>query len=704
MSIEQTSVSNPVVRENEIGSKRSAWSETQGSTTGSKDGQLSSFWDKAFIGAQKLFGIDTVTRNDLRESEESLIEEKERKSVAERRFESRRLNATPGFGNSGFGSLSASIRRENQSELPARAEVAKIADDRSEISRAEERLQDQRVQDSREEQDELLDLNEELEDDSESRDHKAKTAGPLPTSSMELAKIASKGTSGIQQTVDKQLLEENIGLVGANSAKSGLNMSTNLKTNSPEETVPNVQSPLKAVEEVSLGGVRRLPSEGLEPSKSGLEISRGTGKSKVLDGQNAVGDAGKTADLKSTAQSTGTRQESAAKDAGSLTIDAEKAKQSLSAILDHARSANSSKIGQANSSAPIQASQSGNGTNLVETPADRDAGGDAGSKSGDVSKSASSKSSANNFVRQDTARPTVNPSSSIVSDTAVTSESRRVETRTVGNVSRPSGVNSISGKVGLTNQSVSVGTSSVSAGVSTRGNGSVPQNPLDTPVERSLGKQEFESALKGSAATKSTGVSSKADGVQGIQLAGNDTSGSGKSSFVAKAQPVSFASKSVEETKEIYTALSKSVDRLVSSKSDAVSIRINFDQGGSMALRVSMDSGHINTAMQTDLPGLESLIKSSWSEFASDLNQKGVKLNAPQFSSLDSENSKNESFMNLEQKGGQSKGESSGNSRTDGSRRTNLSNRQPADDTSSDSTEVSSDGDLNTEQELKTYA
>ena len=81
----------------------------------------------------------------------------------------------------------------------------------------------------------------------------------------------------------------------------------------------------------------------------------------------------------------------------------------------------------------------------------------------------------------------------------------------------------------------------------------------------------------------------------------------------------------------------KSVDRLVANKNDIISVKINFDGGGMLKLRVSMDSGRVNSIMQTDLSGLESMIKSSWTELSNELNQKGIKLNAPQFSNSESQ-------------------------------------------------------------------
>ena len=123
-----------------------------------------------------------------------------------------------------------------------------------------------------------------------------------------------------------------------------------------------------------------------------------------------------------------------------------------------------------------------------------------------------------------------------------------------------------------------------------------------------------------------------------------------------------------------------------------------------MALRVSMDSGHVSSAMQTDLFGLESLIKSSWSEFASEMNQKGVKLNPPQFTNFDSDSFKNEQFMNFDQKGGSAKGGHHSEAKSNGGRRSDHSNRQQSDSLNPESSESVSGDKLDSEQELQTYA
>ncbi len=702
MSIEQTSVSNPVVRENEISSKRSAWSETQGSATGSKDGQLSSFWDKAFLGAQKLFGIEKAGRSDLSKNEESLREEEEYRDRADNRLDNRRLDTTPGFGNSGFSRISVSIRREGPPELPELAPVQRLGDKRTEMSNARDKWADQRVEDSRLENDARRDRIEDQDEDSDSYRAEAKTADLSSIAPQEIAKMASNTLGGDRQVVDRQSLKAEEGFVGINSAKLNLNMSTNLATNSLEESAVKGQSPIEAIEEVSLGGIRRLPSDGHDPVKPVFEGPEG---GKGERGRNMTAEVRKASDSKTAAPS---RHSALGRDANlisadSLTIDAEKAKQNISTLIDHSKAANSNKSGPMLSGGSLQSTQSVSTSNSAESLVEKEGGSDGEGKSVDNSKNTNPKSQAPQSARQEVVKPIISAANSVGTVRTEPSQSKKGEISLVGSVARISENALISNRPGIVNQGTPTGLGPVSAGLNASSGESQGLNPLRGPSEKVLAKQEVESPQKGNVLAKSSGTTAKGDGVQGIQLNGSDNSGSSKSSFAAKAQAVSYSTKSTEETKEIYTALSKSVDRLVSSKSDTVSLRINFDQGGSMALRVSMDSGQVNTSMQTDLPGLESLIKSSWSEFAHEQNQKGLKLNVPQFTTGDSENSKNEHFMSFDQKGGQSKGEASNESKTNGGRRSSAANRQQADTVSSDNAEDSSD-DLKTEQEFKTYA
>ncbi len=156
-------------------------------------------------------------------------------------------------------------------------------------------------------------------------------------------------------------------------------------------------------------------------------------------------------------------------------------------------------------------------------------------------------------------------------------------------------------------------------------------------------KQDFAAAMKQAGSAKGT-EKSTLDGGQAFE-AKVEAAASRRAEAAGKASQTSYVSKTAAEVKEVVATLTKSIDRLVTDKSGAMNLKINFEGGGSVKLRISMEGGKVSTSMQTDVVGLEAAIKANWGELANDWNQKGVKLAAPQFQN--SEGSKDSSFENL---------------------------------------------------------
>lgn len=222
----------------------------------------------------------------------------------------------------------------------------------------------------------------------------------------------------------------------------------------------------------------------------------------------------------------------------------------------------------------------------------------------------------------------------------------------VGQAVRPTGVQSQNRPLGqngttVTNVAgVSAGTSTT-AGVNSGSAGAQAQNgEAGDGLKQDLSAQ-LKNASSGKSADKGSGDSGQAFDVKGLT---SDSSRKGEAA--AKARPTSYVSKTVEEMKEVVATLTKSIDRLVTTKPGTMNLKINFDQGGSMNLRITLDGSQVSTSMQTDVPGLEGMIKSNWSDLAGDWNQKGVKLNTPQFqqSADSSSDSKGESWNEFTEK------------------------------------------------------
>ncbi len=156
-------------------------------------------------------------------------------------------------------------------------------------------------------------------------------------------------------------------------------------------------------------------------------------------------------------------------------------------------------------------------------------------------------------------------------------------------------------------------------------------------------KQDFAAAMKQAGVSKGT-EKNPLDGGQAFD-AKVEAAATRRSEAAGKASQTSYVSKTAAEVKEVVATLTKSIDRLVTDKSGAMNLKINFEGGGSVKLRIRMEGGKVSTSMQTDVVGLEAAIKANWGELANDWNQKGVKLPPPQFQN--SEAGKDSSFENL---------------------------------------------------------
>lgn len=219
--------------------------------------------------------------------------------------------------------------------------------------------------------------------------------------------------------------------------------------------------------------------------------------------------------------------------------------------------------------------------------------------------------------------------------------------------------------------------------------------------------KDFSAALKQTTGAKGAEKPS-ADGAQSFDAKVDAATSNRRSEAASKARQTSYVSKTADEVKEVVATLTKSIDRLVTNKAGAMNLKINFEGGGSLSLRVSMDGGQVSTSMQTDVVGLEGAIKANWTELASDWNQKGVKLNTPQFQN--SETAKG-SFDDLNEfaskqdrqadaRNGEGRGQSS-NGRSATSR--GFSNGSP-DGVEAETVSSNSSDEVVSDKELKTYA
>lgn len=716
MSINTTSVPNPVVRENDISSKHNAWSETQGSATGSKDGQFSSFWDKAFTGAQKLFGIEATPNETIESDEEPSRKDEYRGRANEKSHDERRLSTGLEIRNSRLRRLSISIKQDDFPELisfdkhdwphEGVSNVADVNGLRNAKGRINEGVQPE---------DDFNESDEEGEEDLSSKSDAAIVADDSVLRMRYLAQKPLNTMVGNPLNVDKQVDNENSNPIGINSAIQEENMRSLPISNSSKESSSDRLSSVKTIEEVSSGGIRNFNNDRTVEARfaNGPELDgakgleRETSRSGLQNTRGEIVKSGEGNQAKAANSLIGERK-SGDDDLDSLEFDLARTKQNLSTVIDKGKSLVSQKLGSTSSGNTSVVHVTGSQSSLNDSSSliDKDSFLENSNKNFDTNsqKTGATKSVSNVQIRQDLGKsqPTTIDNSSSESNSG-----QRTETQAVGSLNRSSRSLETKGQLsnaGTVSQIVQTNTSESNRGTLNPSTGLGVSSQSKDASAKSGAKTEMDVAVKGTGSSKVPVPSSKNDSPQGISPDSIDKVESSKSSFTTKAQPSRFTSKSVEETKEVYAALSKSVERLAASKGNTVSIRINFDQGGSMALRVSMDSGQVNTAMQTDLPGLESLIKSSWSEFANEWNQKGLKLGTPQFSNYDNEQSKNENSLSYEQRGGQAKDGSSSDPKTSGNRNSKSPNQRPTEKSLTNSTDRSLDHDVDPEQELKAYA
>ncbi|MDG2253979.1 MAG: hypothetical protein P8L49_03390 [Opitutaceae bacterium] len=694
MSIETTSVSRLVIRDNDNGSLHSTGGGTQGSATGSKEGQFGSFWDKAVFGAQKFFGMERSSNDD---SEASGLDNGDDPSGEEAYSENRpsghsRL-ASSFSGSSLGGRLLQTVRLDGIGGMLAIGSVGRSFDASSSEETSREVALGDRSEGRRRNSDEATveslasavdpeDHQDELSEEDEIEGNKAKVAEQSVRPFPFVGQIAMNARSCNLLNSNREDVTLGLESVGINHAKQTAidpnmpSLTANLTplTDEPSSltSVEGDQSSSKEAHHGSAatGAAKSVRANAFWEKKSGIgkdsrvsgEVISQTAQSVQRKGlgEQAVKDKAEAID--SEARTT------FGKNGGELTFDSEKVKHNLLKAFDKSVSLDvlrQGKAAEANSNAKLDRAE-------VTEPAGQSkmsANGDNGASEISATKKVGTHS-LHEMIRE--IRPG-NPRSQ------VSGAPRPTNLRMVASsLSAPSG-----------------GEPSPKAGMEAQSQGNSFGNS---------GKQDFDISAVREVAPKTNTVSPKGE-LQGFQMNSSISASSSKSQFAVKTESISYSSKSAEEVKEVYTALSKSVDRLVNTKGETINVRINFDQGGSMALKISMEGGQIKTMMQTDLPGLEGMIKSNWSELAADWNAKGVKLTAPQFTNSEGELAREEGSGNFFQRESQSQNEFSGKSGSRGNRRSEtavVGSNVGASQSESVSHADESEGAG--EQELKTYA
>lgn len=651
MSIDPTSGPIPAARHENSGSSENLRSESQGSATGSKDGQFSSFWDRALSGAQKLFSKASLF--DSERSEESASQERDAKprENAQSSGDTATLSVVPGFASSGihrFSSVFApNIRRdapENKalelgvSESASRREPREVAEDIANRSPGtQERLIENPVSDE------------------EEKSAQARSAN-TPHGVMKAETVRNKNLL----PADIQRVTDPVDEVGINSAKHPVDMPSKL------------QSPNTSI-------VAGPASEDVErPIIAAAELNDGHPKSR----------------------------------SESLSFDLAKARKSLSTALDSAQSPRGSSAGQASQGIASPSSQAASQPSQTDLTSVKNLELESGSTRGSEEKSSrnESRSSSVPMSRSDAQRGNgqapVSGESTTVEMNAPKRSAESIESH-LNRAFKGAEASSKAANAGPQTPS-SQNASKKIGGVANANIRSEASRPTGLGSQLRIGeKMDGDVAKAGEFSIKAS--RSKGESFQGLSVGESPSTPKARLSSFIKPQQSGYASKSMSETKQVYETLAKSVDRLVAGKSDSISLKINFDGGGMLNLRVSMESGRVSSMMQTDLSGLESMIKASWTELSNEMNQKGIKLNAPQFSNSDSQGNRDSASFDSSNREANADGGGSKDSKKNGSGDPLSSNHHqpslPEDPTENSQGSKDVDPDLLIEeQELKTYA
>ena len=660
MSIDPTSVPIPVARNENSGSSENRRSESQGSATGSKDGQFSSFWDRALTGAQKLFSRASLFESDRSEKNASQESGAKLKNTTFERGNIDPFSMVSGFASSGLHRFSSAFVSSIPRDTPGKGSLElKISE-----TMASDKLVSQR--DRTEAADELShDIlgHEEGTSESHLSDEEEKSADRQPAN----PPIAAQNVRSIRNEnlliVDNKELTDRSDKVGINSAKHAADMSSKLQnSNLPTlsgSASPDVEGHVMAVKEL------------------------GEGHSKSQNGKSE-----------------------------SLGFDLARARKSLSTALDSAQNAKSSATGQASQGNANPSSLATSQSSLTDQATAKTLDFESGGIRGNEEKSSrqESRSSSVSMSRSEAPKASSHAPVSGDSTTVETNASKRNAEAIESHLNRaPSGADASSRSANARLQTSSgQNASNKLSGIVGLNYGSETSRPVDAGNRLRISeKVDGDVSKSGELSLKAS--RSKGEASQVLSIGESlPVSKTRVSSFI-KSQQSGYASKSASETKQVYEALVKSVDRLVANKNDSISVKINFDGGGMLKLRVSIDSGRVNSIMQTDLSGLESMIKSSWTELSNELIQKGIKLNAPQFSNSESQgNRESPTYDSLNREanpeGGEpkdSKKSRTGDPLSGDSRQSSLSKdrKEAIEDTDEASRQVVAD-----DQELKTYA
>jgi hypothetical protein len=106
---------------------------------------------------------------------------------------------------------------------------------------------------------------------------------------------------------------------------------------------------------------------------------------------------------------------------------------------------------------------------------------------------------------------------------------------------------------------------------------------------------------------------------------------SGRLPAAAVGSPLATVHGFPVDAESLLAPVGTAIERLVLTGRDQLSLTVRFGEGGSLSLKLVLRGGEIATQIQTDVPGLEAALRSSWNQLAQEWQGRGLKLGNPEF-------------------------------------------------------------------------
>jgi len=107
------------------------------------------------------------------------------------------------------------------------------------------------------------------------------------------------------------------------------------------------------------------------------------------------------------------------------------------------------------------------------------------------------------------------------------------------------------------------------------------------------------------------------------------------SSAPSGSSNLSLAGLRQADAASVLEMVNRMADQMAARSQDRLSMTVRFENGGSIQIRMTSEQGEIRTLFQTDLPGLEAVLRQQWHQFSQEAQDRGNRLSSMAFMSTD---------------------------------------------------------------------